>query len=111
MESKLSSSISSYYNAILIQREEWNKAMNNDGDSISRLLFSDKFLSAERRGLKGEAMIFDIQESITMWYAARMRTNRQPSSLICIAEKTIPNRLDYLDKVLGKYFFLISLLS
>ena len=74
--------------------------MDNDGDFISHPALIYKFLSPERNGY-----LFDIQESITMWFAARMKTNRQPSSLVCLAEKAIPNRLDYLDKVLGKYFF------
>ena len=46
--------------------------------------------------------IIDAQESITIWFATRMRTDRQPPKLVCHTEKNIPNRLDYLDKVFGK---------
>ena len=76
-----------------IQSEEWQDLMEADEGYIS--LNAGLFKPSK-------GYVFDVQESITTWFATRMITDRQPANDVCFAEKTIPNRMDYLDWQLGK---------
>ena len=47
----------------------------------------------------------DVAESSTMWFAVRMRTDRQPAKDVRVTEALIPNRMDFFDKYFGMYLF------
>ena len=78
------------------QTDDWNKAVKYDGKFISGI--------AQHPGLRPifNGYLYDVGESATTWFATRMRTDRQPAVDVCLAEKSIPNRMDYFDTHLSK---------
>ena len=50
----------------------------------------------------------DVSESSVSWFAMRKRPDRQPARDVRITEATIPNRMDYFDRHIGKFTFIIS---
>ena len=77
-----------------MQNKEWQHVIDAD----------EKFISQSATAFSmSKGYLFDIEESVTTWFATRIKTDRQPEMDVCFAEKTIPNRMDYFDVHLGKY--------